>query len=83
MNATVQAMDPIGELKSRLKTTWMTGDYDQFSRYMEKGAELFFSRLEVIPGCRLLDVGCGAGQLAEASRARQSSQRRLAHLCGV
>ncbi len=52
------------ELKSRLKTTWMTGDYDLFSRFMEKDAEQFFRRLGVTPGTRLLDVGCGAGQLA-------------------
>jgi ubiquinone/menaquinone biosynthesis C-methylase UbiE len=52
------------QLKIRLKTTWMTGDYDLFSRYMEKDAEQFFRRLGVAPGTRLLDVGCGAGQLA-------------------
>src|SRR5262249_43230012 len=52
------------QLKNRLKTTWMTGDYDVFSRFMEKDAEQFFRRLGVTPGTRLLDVGCGAGQLA-------------------
>lgn len=51
-------------LKSRLKTTWMTGDYDRFSRFMEADAEQFFQRLGITPGTRLLDVGCGAGQLA-------------------
>jgi len=51
-------------LKARLKATWMTGDYDLFSRFMEKDAELFFRRLDVAPGTKLLDVGCGAGQLA-------------------
>ena len=52
------------QLKTRLKATWMTGDYDVFSRFMESGAEEFFQRLGIVPGTRLLDVGCGAGQLA-------------------
>lgn len=52
------------QLKARLKATWMTGDYDLFSRFMQKDAELFFTRLNTKPGIRLLDVGCGAGQLA-------------------
>jgi ubiquinone/menaquinone biosynthesis C-methylase UbiE len=67
MNAimtSTQTTKEIDELKTRLKTTWMTGDYDLFSRYMEKDAEQFFQRLGVTPGTRLLDVGCGAGQLA-------------------
>jgi SAM-dependent methyltransferase len=52
------------QLKTRLKATWMTGDYDLFSRYMEKESEQFYRRLYFAPGTRLLDVGCGAGQLA-------------------
>src|SRR5882724_10132685 len=67
MNATAndaQAIQDFKQLKNRLKTTWMTGDYDLFSRFMRKDAERFFRRLGVTPGTRLLDVGCGAGQLA-------------------
>ena len=52
------------QLKSRLRATWSTGDYDRFSRFMEKDAEQFFRRLAIAPGTRLLDVGCGSGQLA-------------------
>ena len=54
----------LDQLKVRLKSTWMTGDYDVFARYMEKDAEAFYQRLGIKPGTRLLDVGCGAGQLA-------------------
>lgn len=59
-----QTTKEFDQLKIRLKTIWMTGDYDLFSRYMEKDAERFFRRLGVTPGIRLLDVGCGTGQLA-------------------
>ncbi len=52
------------QLKTRLKTTWMTGDYGLFARYMEKDAEQFYQRLGIAPGTRLLDVACGAGQIA-------------------
>jgi SAM-dependent methyltransferase len=51
-------------LKTRLKETWMAGDYDRFSRYMEQDARVFYERLDVPAGCQLLDVGCGSGQLA-------------------
>lgn len=60
----VPAGKELEQLKSRLKTTWSTGDYDRFSRFMEKDAELFYQGLRIAPGTRLLDVGCGAGQLA-------------------
>jgi SAM-dependent methyltransferase len=51
-------------LKSRLHKTWMLGDYDRFSRYMEDGARRYYEALEIPPGSRLLDVACGSGQLA-------------------
>lgn len=54
----------VENVKTRLKTIWTAGDYDRFSRYMESGARDFYERLHVAPGCRLLDVGCGSGQLA-------------------
>ena len=59
------ALSPeVENLKTRLKNIWMAGDYDRFSRYMESGAREFYERLNVAPGCQLLDVGCGSGQLA-------------------
>src|SRR5579885_1053040 len=61
---TTNATQDVAELKNRLKSTWMTGDYDRFARYMEKGAEEFCQHLNVIGNARLLDVGCGAGQLS-------------------
>src|SRR5215467_4300561 len=54
----------IESLKSRLQKTWMAGDYDRFSRYMEDGARQYYERLDIPPGAKLLDVACGSGQLA-------------------
>jgi SAM-dependent methyltransferase len=54
----------LDELKTRLRDTWMTGDYGRFSRYMERDAEAFYRRLPIKPGAQLLDVACGAGQLS-------------------
>ena len=59
------AMTPEMEaLKARLKATWMAGDYGHFAKYLEPGALEFLARLAVAPGTRMLDVACGAGQIA-------------------
>jgi len=50
-------------LKTRLKTTWESGDYGLFAKYLEPGALEFFDRLNIPAGTRLLDIACGAGQL--------------------
>ncbi len=63
MTATATAPD-IDTLKRRLKATWMAGNYDYFSRFMESSAVEFLDRLDVAPGAELLDIGCGSGQLA-------------------
>ena len=54
----------VDELKSRLRNTWMTGDYGRFSRYMERDAAAFYRRLPIKPGAQLLDVARRAGQLS-------------------
>lgn len=53
----------MSSLKTRLKSTWESGDYGHFSKYLEKGALEFFNRLNLKPGTKLLDIACGAGQL--------------------
>jgi SAM-dependent methyltransferase len=53
----------IDALKARLKATWMDGNYDYFSRFMESSAVGFLDRLSVDPGSELLDVACGSGQV--------------------
>ena len=63
----------IDTLKARLKTTWMDGNYDYFSRFMESSAVEFLDRLGVEPGSTLLDVACGSGQLALLAARRGAS----------
>src|SRR6266545_4490125 len=54
----------VPNLKSQLQTTWISGDSERFSRYLEDGALEFFQRLKIPRGASLLDVACGSGQLA-------------------
>jgi SAM-dependent methyltransferase len=76
--ATIANFTPeIDALKARLKATWMDGNYDYFSRYMESSAVEFLDRLGVETGARLLDVACGSGQLALVAA------RRGANVTGV
>lgn len=62
--STITIAAEIDSLKTRLKQTWMSGDYDRFSRYMEQDARAFYERLDIPPGYKMLDVACGSGQLA-------------------
>lgn len=64
MTTTPPLSPEMSALKARLKATWMAGDYGHFARYLEAGAMDFFPALGVGPGTRVLDVACGAGQLA-------------------
>lgn len=61
METTTREMEA---LKARLKATWMAGDYGYFATYLEPGALEFLAHLAVAPGTRMLDVACGAGQIA-------------------
>jgi len=63
MNVITVEMTPEMEtLKTRLKATWMSGDYGHFAKYLEPGALEFLSHITMEPGMRILDVACGAGQ---------------------
>ena len=64
MSTNAENMTPeMNALKTRLKATWEAGDYGVFAKYLEPGALEFFERLNLKPGIRMLDIGCGAGQL--------------------
>jgi ubiquinone/menaquinone biosynthesis C-methylase UbiE len=64
MSAMPVLVPDVSSLKYKLRKTWMAGDYDRFSRYMEGEARSFYERLNVPAGARLLDVACGSGQVA-------------------
>lgn len=51
-------------LKSRLKATWVAGDFGQIAKSTASGAEDFIKRLNLQPGMKVLDVACGTGNLA-------------------
>ena len=61
MSSTASDME---SLKSRLKATWMAGDFAQIAKSYEPGAADFIHRLNIKPGLRVLDVACGTGNLA-------------------
>lgn len=75
VTATTATTIDMDALKTRLKATWMDGNYDYFSRFMESSAVEFLDSLDVYPGARLLDVACGSGQLALVA-ARQGINAR-------
>ena len=54
----------ITAIKAKMKATWMDGDYAAFARYMEPGALSILAEWDIAPGQHLLDIGCGAGQIA-------------------
>src|SRR5687768_16173496 len=61
MSSTASDME---SLKSRLKATWIAGDFSQIAKSYESGAAGFIHRLNIAPGTRVLDVACGTGNLA-------------------
>ena len=64
-------------LKTRLKATWMDGNYDRFSRVMETSAVEFLDRLGVKPGdAARRRVRFGSARLDRRAPRRQGHRRR-------
>ena len=51
-------------LKTKLRATWMAGDFGEIAKSYTKGAEEFVQSLNLRPGMRVLDVACGTGNFA-------------------
>src|SRR5215203_4258817 len=58
------ATSELDALKTRLRATWIAGDFGQIAKYSAGGAEEFIKRLNLKPGTKVLDVACGTGNLA-------------------
>jgi SAM-dependent methyltransferase len=51
-------------LKSKLRATWIAGDFGEIAKSIASGGEEFVERLDLKPGMKVLDVACGTGNLA-------------------
>lgn len=58
------ATSELAALKTRLRATWMAGDFGEIAKYYTDQAEDFVKRLDLKPGMKVLDVACGTGNLA-------------------
>src|SRR5579859_4194736 len=58
------AAPDITQLKSRMKETWMAGDFGQIANFTAPEAENFVGRIGIRPGAKVLDVACGTGNTA-------------------
>lgn len=57
-------INEVEQLKTKLRATWMSGDFGRIATSFEKGAVEFVDRLGLKPGSQVLDVACGTGNLA-------------------
>lgn len=58
------ATSELAALKTKLRATWIAGDFGEIARFYPDQAEEFVSRLGLKPGMKVLDVACGTGNLA-------------------
>lgn len=61
---TKQAPIDLNALKTKLRATWMAGDFGEIAKAYAPGAEEFVRGLNLRLGMRVLDVACGTGNLA-------------------
>ena len=51
-------------LKTKLRATWIAGDFGEIAKTYAPGAAEFVRGLNLQTGMRVLDVACGTGNLA-------------------
>jgi 2-polyprenyl-3-methyl-5-hydroxy-6-metoxy-1,4-benzoquinol methylase len=59
--AMLQMIQEMETLKTKLKATWISGDFGKIAESFTEGAAEFVERLNLKPGMRVLDVACGTG----------------------
>lgn len=59
--AKLQMTSEMESLKTKLKATWISGDFGKIAESFTGGAAEFVERLNLKPGMRVLDVACGSG----------------------
>lgn len=59
--AKLKIIPEMGNLKTRLKTTWVSGDFGKIAESFTKGAADFVKKLNLANGTRVLDAACGTG----------------------
>ncbi len=64
MNAATTSVTELANLKAKLKTTWMSGDFDKIAELIWDGGAEFIARLRLTPGVQVLDIACGTGNLS-------------------
>ena len=64
MNAATTSVTEMTNLKAKLKTTWMSGDFDKIAEIIWDGGAEFIARLILTPGVQVLDIACGTGNLS-------------------
>ena len=67
-NRTVEVMHPaqsmLEQLKERMLSTWMAGDFGQIAQHSAKEAEKFVRRIGISSDAEVLDVACGTGNVS-------------------
>ena len=61
ITAITQMTPEVEALKTKLKATWVSGDFGKIAESFTGGASEFVERLNLKPGMRVLDVACGTG----------------------
>jgi SAM-dependent methyltransferase len=54
----------IDQIKSSMRSTWMSGDFGVIAKTVTAGAEDFIASLDIPAGARVLDIACGTGNTA-------------------